>query len=189
MGAVASVSLLPLLTCPDRCTGTCGKLCYAAKLSNLRPVVCTAYAINTALAIHRPELYWQGIVDAVRKVKWFRFHVSGDIINMEYLKQMIHIANTNQHCEILCFTKRYEIINDYLEHGGSLPSNLHLLMSGWDQLIPTNPFHLPETNVILKGKEPQPNWTLCGGNCFNCACHDTGCWTAQPGEIIAFHQH
>ena len=39
MGNVASVSLLPYLSCPARCAGTCGAKCYAAKLANLRPSV------------------------------------------------------------------------------------------------------------------------------------------------------
>ena len=39
MGKVASVSLLPILTCPARCNGTCGDKCYAKKLALLRPLV------------------------------------------------------------------------------------------------------------------------------------------------------
>ena len=61
MGEVASVSTLPFLTCPGRCKGTCGSACYAAKLANLRPSVLTSYARNTALALHRQEIYWQDV--------------------------------------------------------------------------------------------------------------------------------
>lgn len=57
MGDVVSVSLLPFFTCPRICETTCGPACYAAKLANLRPSVLKSYAINTALAIHKPELF------------------------------------------------------------------------------------------------------------------------------------
>ena len=49
MGAVASVSLLPFLTCPARCQGSCAKDCYAAKIANLRTSVLVSYARNTAM--------------------------------------------------------------------------------------------------------------------------------------------
>ena len=44
MGLVGSVSLLPFLTCPNCCKETCGKYCYAAKLSLLRSSVRKSYA-------------------------------------------------------------------------------------------------------------------------------------------------
>ena len=189
MGAVASVSLLPLLTCPARCNGSCSGLCYASKIANLRPAVRKAYAINTALAICRPDVYWSGIDYVVKGVRWFRFHVSGDILDYAYLEQMVIVARNNPHCQILCFTKRYELINKYLNEGGEIPNNLHILFSGWDDLLPDNPYSLPETNVILKGKAAKDNWLLCGGNCFDCACRGVGCWQAKNGDVIAFHQH
>lgn len=189
MGEVPSVSLLPFLTCPARCAGTCGAYCYAAKLANLRPAVRKSYAINTALAVHRPDVYWEGVDAACKKAKYFRFHVSGDILNIEYFAKMIQMANNHPDCEMLCFTKRYEIVNDAISDWGELPANLHVLFSGWDGLTPINPYNLPETNVILRGNQPAPNWKMCGGNCFNCACRGVGCWQAQPGDVIAFEQH
>ena len=190
MGEVASVSLLPFLTCPDCCKTTCGKKCYAAKLANMRKQSLFAYAINTALVMCRPDVFWAQVNAAVMAVRFFRFHVSGDIINMDYFLHMIEIAKNNPYTEILVFTKRYSVVNEWIDKNGKLPENLHILFSGWKDLDPINPHNLPETNVILKGEETFPeNWKICGGNCFNCACRGLGCWKAAAGEVIAFHEH
>ncbi len=189
MGAVASVSLLPFLTCPGNCAETCGKSCYAAKLANMRPSVRNAYAINTAIAIKRPDLYWTQVNAAACMVRFFRFHVSGDIINSEYFANMVKVAINNPNTEILCFTKRFEVVNTWIKENGRLPGNMHVLFSGWTNLEPVNPYSLPETNVIQKGESIREGWKLCGGNCMNCAMAGLGCWNAKSGETIAFHIH
>ena len=188
MGEVPSVSTLPFITCPARCKGTCGADCYAAKFANMRPSVLKSYARNTALALYRPIKYWQDIDTAMKGCRFFRFHVSGDIINKEYFSNVVDCAINNPACEVLLFTKRYEIVNAYIKAFGSLPSNLHVLFSGWENLRPINPYKLPETNIF--GKEgPQEDWKVCGGNCFNCACRGLGCWKATTGETVAFKKH
>lgn len=189
MGNVASVSTLPFITCPGICSGTCGAKCYAAKLANLRPSVLKSYAINTAIYLKRPDLYWAAIDLECKAVRYFRFHVSGDIVNKDYFNHMVTIARNNPHCEILCFTKRYCAVNSWIDENGELPENMHVLFSGWTNLQPENPHKLPETNVIEKGADPADNWKICGGNCFNCACRGVGCWQAQRGDVIAFPIH
>ena len=190
MGNVASVSTLPFLTCPACCKDTCGAKCYAAKLANLRPAVLKSYAINTALAMYAPGEYWKQVNAAVSAVRYFRFHVSGDIMNTHYFKSMICAARNNPKTEILVFTKRYDIVNAWIDENGSIPENMHVLFSGWSNLKPENPHNLPETNVIPRGVNSYPeDWKLCGGNCFNCACRGVGCWQAKPGDTIAFNEH
>lgn len=189
MGAVASVSTLPFLTCPARCHGTCGVSCYAAKLANLRPSVLKSYAVNTAIAIYRPDAYWAQVNAAVMAVRFFRFHVSGDIINSEYFARMVEVAENNPATQILAFTKRYEIVNAWISEHGALPSNLHVMFSGWTNLTPDNPHGLPETNIFDADHAPEDNWKLCGGNCFQCAAAGVGCWGAQHGDVIAFRKH
>lgn len=44
MGAIPSISLLPIVTCPGACFETCAGKCYAAKIAALRPTVRDAYA-------------------------------------------------------------------------------------------------------------------------------------------------
>lgn len=189
MGAVASVSLLPFLTCPGNCAGTCGAACYAAKLANLRPAVLRSYAINTAMALLRPVEYWAQVNAAVMAVRYFRFHVSGDIVNSEYFANIVNVAQSNPHTEILIFTKRYNVVNEWIDANGELPANLHILFSGWTNLVPENPHNLPETNIFTSEADFNENWKVCGGNCFECACRGVGCWQAQKGDTIAFKKH
>ena len=189
MGAVPSVSTLPFITCPGACKDTCGAKCYAAKLANLRPNVLANYAINTALAIHRPDLYWNHINDFVKGCRFFCFHVSGDIMNAAYFAQMVKIAHQNPHCEFLCFTKRFNVVNGWMDVGGEIPANMHILFSGWTNLTPDNPYGIPETNVFTSEADFNDDWKVCGGNCFNCACRGVGCWQAQKGDTIAFKMH
>lgn len=193
MGKVASVSLLPVLTCPARCNGTCGDRCYALKLALLRPTVDRAYARNTAVARFAPEAFFRAVNQAMKSTTYFRYHVSGDILNPDYLRSVVRSCIDNPHCQVLMFTKRYEMVNRQIETEGPLPGNMHCLFSGWTSLDPTkagfNPHGLPETTVYAKEEDIRPEWTLCGGNCLDCAIHDGGCWTARPGETIAFKIH
>ena len=126
--------------------------------------------------------------------RYFRFHVSGDIPNMEYFQNMVSVAANNPHCEILAFTKCYDIVNGYLDqHNGFLPENLHIIFSLWDSewnVRVRNPYDLPKSAVIFKsGCNSTEYEKICGGNCFECACQGVGCWTLQKGETIAFYEH
>lgn len=189
MGLVGSVSLLPFLTCPARCKDTCGAYCYAAKLAALRPSVLKAYSNNTAIAALRPDIYWIQVRAAAAGFRFFRFHVSGDIINAAYFAEMVKTAEMLPGTMFLAFTKRYGVVNSWIDKNGSLPSNLKILFSGEKNLKPVNPYNLPETTVYKTVDEFNNNWLTCGGNCFNCACAGLGCWKASAGDIVAFKEH
>jgi hypothetical protein len=189
MGRVVSVSLLPYMSCPAVCMGTCAGDCYAAKLAALRPSVLKSYAKNQALLMYQPEIYWQAVRGAVAMARYFRFHVSGDIINREYFDNMVRCAVDFPGTEILAFTKRFDVVNAWISENGELPHNLHIMFSGWENLKPENPHNLPETNVIMPGQAKPESWHLCGGNCEECAIAGAGCWAARPGETIAFNKH
>lgn len=194
MGNVASVSLVPFLTCPARCASTCGAKCYAAKLANLRPAVLKSYAINAAMVIYRPREYWEQVNAAIAGSRFFRFHVSGDILNKAYFHHMIDATASHPNCDILVFTKQWEIVNAWIDAGNTIPENLHIMFSGWENMVPINPYHFPETNIIPKG-ESSAWWDvpddakMCSGNCYNCAISVNGCFAAKKGETILFELH
>ncbi len=187
MGAIPSVSLPPVITCPKN--APCAKKCYAMKLCRLYPAVKKAYENNLDILNEDWNEYWRQVRFAVSMTKYFRFHVSGDIPNQGYFKEMAITAKQNPHTQILAFTKQYLIVNNYLDIMGELPQNLHIVFSEWGNAPIPNPHNLPTAAVIFKGTEPQENWKICGGNCAECACRGVGCWELKKGETIAFYEH
>lgn len=187
MGAVPSVSLPPIVTCAAGCT--CAKKCYAAKLCRIRASVRNAYQRNLDILTADPASYWRQVETAVSMSRYFRFHVSGDIVNADYLAHMVDIAARNPFCQVLAFTKQYTIVNNWIRENGALPENLKLIFSAWPGMNMENPHALPIANVIFKGQEPAAHWKICGGNCTECACQGVGCWQLKTGEHIAFYEH
>ena len=188
LGSIPSVSLPSITTC-RQCD--CHKKCYAKKLERLRPSVRKAYANNLRVLEEHPDVYWREVEAAIMMSRFFRFHVSGDIPDAAYFENMVAIAERNPHCNILCFTKRYEIINDYYEKNPYLPPNLHMIFSAWPDLVMDNPFSFPTAHVKFKN-----GWTtygdkyyMCGGNCSECAVVDGGCWGLTWGEEVVFNEH
>lgn len=188
LGAIPSVSLPSIKTC-RQCA--CREKCYAQKLERLRPAVRNAYQHNLEVLLKEPETYWREVEASVMMSRFFRFHVSGDIPTAEYLANMVAVAGRNSHCEILCFTKRYELVNEFIEKNGELPSNLHMIFSGWIGLNLVNPFSLPEAHVRYRDGSTTAcdDAVECGGNCTECALTDGGCWNLQKGQQVVFNEH
>lgn len=150
-----------------------------------------AYAHNLYILQNDPTVYWREVEAAIMMSRFFRFHVSGDIPDTEYLHDMVDVAWRNQHCQILCFTKKYEMVNDYIAKRGALPQNLHMIFSGWAGLKMVNPFSLPEAHVLYRdgSTTAKPGAVACSGNCSGCALTDGGCWSLGSGEQVVFNEH
>ena len=187
MGEIKSVSLPPVVTCANNCT--CAKKCYAMKMCRIYKNVKASYDRNLEILINDKNEYWNQVSDAMCTSRFFRMHVSGDIPNYEYLLDMIETAKNNPHCDILTFTKRYHFINTFINNGGVIPKNLHLIMSEWEGMTLENQHNLPVAHVIFKGEEPKENWNICTGNCLECAKKNVNCWSLKNGEHVAFHEH
>ena len=188
LGAIPSVSLPSIKTCRN-CA--CQEKCYAQKLERLRPSVKNAYEHNLGVLLSDPTTYWREVEASVMMSRFFRFHVSGDIPNTAYLENMVDIAGRNAHCEILCFTKRYEMVNGFIQKNGELPSNLHMIFSGWVGLEMANPFSLPEAHVRYRdgSTTARDDAIECGGNCTECALTEGGCWNLRKGQQVIFNEH
>lgn len=189
MGSIPSVSLPAGLTCRGDCE--CTKKCYARKIERLRVSVRNAYRNNYDLLTESPDIYWREVTASVMMSRYFRFHVSGDIVDDDYLSHIVDIAEQNPHCEILCFTKKYSIVNRYLDKHQMLPTNLHMIMSAWKGLEMDNPYKLPEAHVRYRDGSTTASSKAkeCGGNCTECAVTDGGCWTLKTGEQVVFNEH
>lgn len=188
MGNVPSVSLPSQVTCRP-CP--CWDKCYAKKLERLRPSVRKAYQRNLNILDNDPMKYWREVEAAIMCSRFFRFHVSGDIPDGQYLCQMAAVAERNPHCQILCFTKKYEMVNIGLDNGFEIPSNLHIIFSAWKGLEMENPHNLPEAHVRYRDgtTTAREDAVQCHGNCTDCAITDSGCWTLKKGEEVVFNEH
>lgn len=188
MGNIPSVSLPSRITCRE-CG--CWEKCYAHKIEVLRPAVKHAYENNLEVLESNPEIYWREIDGQIKLSKYFRFHVSGDIPNVDYLLHMVEVSINNPHCNILCFTKRFDIVNAGVMRGLIIPDNLHIIFSGWPGLEMSNPFNFPEAHVIFRDgtTTAREDAKECGGNCSECAVTDSGCWVLKRGEQVTFHEH
>lgn len=125
MGGISSVSLPSVVTCRE-CA--CQKKCYARKLERLRPSVAKAYKRNLDVLKNDSDTYWREVEAAVMLSRFFRFHVSGDIPDKLYLMRMVGVAQRNQHCQILCFTKKYELVKRLENLCNQAP---HPVQSAW----------------------------------------------------------
>lgn len=189
LGSIPSISLPAGITCRGDCE--CQKKCCAKRLERLRKTVRDAYKHNYDLLNQDSDTYWREVEASIMMSRFFRFHVSGDIPDDTYFEHMADIARTNTHCEILCFTKKYDIVNRHIHIIGKLPKNLRIIFSGWKGLKMDNPYRLPEAHVRYRdgyttaGSDAKE----CGGNCTECAITDGGCWTLKSGEQVVFNEH
>ena len=118
---VPSVSLIPVADCGN--CKMCAKGCY-----DIRNVCCYRESqlqrANNSSIYHRdPERFFGDVQAAVRFHRFFRYFVGGDIPDMTFLEEMVRIANVTPTCEFLCFTKMYDIVNQYIDGHGVFCSN------------------------------------------------------------------
>ena len=192
MGQIQSVSLPPIVTCSSLACKFCGKKCYARKICKLRRAVKKSYDNNLDILLNDKELFWREVNAAVALTTYFRFFVSGDIYDKDFLENMVLCARKNKYCNILCFTKKYSLVNEYLEHH-RLPKNLNIVFSAWKGLEMPNPFNLPTAEVMYKdgtstateGKK----YTYCPGRCSECISEKRSCWNLRKGEGVIFAEH
>ena len=189
LGAIPSVSLPACITCSPN--APCFKKCYALRMSRRRKSVADAYARNLDILTNDPGAYWLQVKAAAITTRFFRYHVSGDIPNIDYFVQMVKTARELPGTMFLAFTKQYNLVNTYIDTFGSdaIPPNLKILFSNWGTWKCENPHGLPVCEIVLKGSEPAPDWKICGGNCTECACRGIGCWELKNGETIAIYEH
>lgn len=189
MNGIPSVSTLPILTCPN-CD--CKNGCYACKMCMLYKTVMNSYAKNTRLAINYPARYFDSIrhqLNGINIYRLFRWHVSGDIINAAYFAGMVDVANATLQTQFLAFTKRFDVVNSWLDANGDLPRNFTVVFSAWDDdfTVP-NPHNLPVAYCRGKSFKCDNIPTTaheCDGDCANCQ----RCFTLQKGESVVFNQH
>ena len=193
LGAIMNISLPPVVTCHN--CSSCKHYCYAVRSYNRFTDTAAGWNENYLLFMIDPDRYFNEISKAVKLQRFFRWHVSGDIVNHEYFLGMIRVANENPKVEFLAFTKAYQIVNAAIAAGAVIPSNLHLLFSAAPGVDMPNPYNLPECHINFA--DPSLN-TYCGGaeyehycngNCTECAVNGCGCFFLKNGDVTIINQH
>ena len=193
LGAIMNISLPPVSTCHN--CGSCKNYCYAVRSYNRFTDTAAGWNENYLLFLTDPVSYFEQISDAVKLQRFFRWHVSGDIVNERYFAGMIQVARENPNTHFLAFTKAYQIVNAAIAAGAVIPSNLHLLFSAAPGVDMPNPYRIPECHINFS--DPALNTFngcagyihYCGGNCTECAINGCGCFFLVPGDVTIINQH
>ena len=192
IGRVMNVSIMPILTC-KHCSG-CAWLCYDIKACSQYPgTVIDARMRNTTLLKRDRDEFFARIDDAMnrrRKSKYFRWHVAGDIPDVDYFDRMVENARRHPDFVIWTYTKHYEAVNEWVAaHGGTreaVPANLTVMFSEWRGMPMVNPYGFPEFRVVFKDDADKPAGHYCPGNCDICKTLHRGC---VVGETTYCNEH
>lgn len=192
LGLIPSINLPPILTCRTSCP--CAKDCYALKGRFRFPNVRESMRNNLDIYESDPDFYFKSIRYEIDNKtvshKYFRWHAAGDIVDEKYFDGMIKLANELSATRFLAFTKKYDIINNYVKLGGIIPSNLNIVFSAWGSALKVdNPYNFPVAYVMfhdemLTGYIPEEA-EKCFGDCTNCL----KCWNIKRGQSVVFSKH
>ena len=187
IGKVMNVSLMPIMTCGN--CKECKHFCYDIKACIQYPdTVIDARIRNTVLLLKDRNEFFRRIEKKIsrrRKNKYFRWHVAGDIIDIDYFSRMVEIAWNHPDFVFWTYTKMYNIVNDYVSLFGiySIPANLHIMFSKWDGLKMDNPYNFPVFACKMKnGNKDEMSWATmykCPGNCDICKKANRGCLAGE----------
>lgn len=147
VGDIANFSLPPVQTC-NKAAPCISDGCYAVDAYGLYPGTRAALDINLRLlkdgrfdqfvdeitkAVSKPFKKSVGAIKEGEKIKYFRFHVSGDVFSDDYFKAICRIAEKNPSVGFWTYTKQYDIL---LRHINDIPDNLSVLVSCWGEFRP-----------------------------------------------------
>ena len=189
---IPSISLLPQCSC--RKDAPCARLCYGKRGNFAYKPAQQAQKQNFDCYIENSNNYFHEIIsflnDALISYKFFRWHTVGDIVDNNYLLGMIKTAKKSKQVKFLCFTKKFDLINNYLNSGAKIPSNLKIVFSAWDKSFKVNnPYNFPVAYVYFRKEDLNPDIPAlaipCKGHCPDCL----ACWDLKPGQSVFFNQH
>lgn len=189
LGKIYNWNLPAIVTC--RKDAPCIKDCYACKGFYRMKSVKNCYAENLRSFIEDPKETESDIFNQLPESGYCRIHSSGDFYNMEYLEMCVRIAEQKPKIKFLAFTKKYELVNEYMNKYAYLPDNFTIVFSCWEGLvIEENTFAFPYSLVldrdidIINHSFPDH---ACIGSCVNCK----KCWELKRNkyDFIIFAKH
>jgi hypothetical protein len=172
IGKTSNISLPPVKACGKN-SAHCKDLCYAAKFYRMYPDVKIAWDDNLRELISDREYYFSEVRRHLlhKQCQYFRWHISGDIIDQDYFERMKIIAVDYSLVNFLVFTKQYNLdFND-------IPENLSVVISAWPGLkLPK--LELPFAFIGFDDENRYENVFYCPENCETCRT----CWFLKDEE-------
>ena len=139
------------------------------------PEVKNAWDDNLTELISDRKFYFQSIRRYLlnKRPQYFRWHVSGDIIDQDYLEQMKIIAKDYYFINFLVFTKQYHLNFD------NASENLSIVLSAWPGLnLPKT--KLPIAFIDFDSEKRRKNFIECPEDCEKCR----ACWFLKNKENV-----
>lgn len=128
--------------------------------------------------------------DGLRPWKWFRWHESGDIVNYEYFCGMVEIARKFKNINFMAYTKKYDIVNRWINENGALPRNFTIIFSVWGLYgIGMNDNNLPCSYVAMNADSDShipKTAQKCEKGCKECGFK---CWKLRRRQSVVFAKH
>lgn len=192
-GGILQCNMPYITTC--RADAPCKKECYCHKghlllVNKYHQKRYEAYKADNDLFFKKIDMELQ-----TTNFSFFRWHSSGDIVDERYFLGMVETAKNHPEVKFLAFTKKYEIVNRFLDEGNEIPNNLSILFSAWGAgwSFP-NPHNLPVSHIETGNAEfdsviPTENVHKCSGFCGTCVKGEHNCWTLKKGECVVIHKH
>ena len=184
LGKIPNLSLAPGVTCSSIANKTCySDGCYARKAYRAYPKTKNAWDINTKFAMEDLNTMKQQLSEyfAKYKPKFFRIHVSGDFISIEYATMWKDVIAEAQDTRFLAFTKQFDIVKSI-----EWPKNASIIFSAWPGMY----FDRDKFQVAWMddGQEKRiPSDAIeCPGSCEHC----NMCFNLPSiGRDVVFHKH
>jgi hypothetical protein len=186
---------LPTIACQTgyrmaQIAGSICSSCYANKGNYLKYAGNIEPAQHARLVSLSDPLWTDAMVTLIGSDKYFRWHDSGDLQDIEHLEQIAEVARRTPHCKHWLPTREYAIVAAYHAQY-DIPANLIIRLSA---MFTDKPVKVPASlqgianvtvsNVHETGKaegKPCPAYTR-GGACGTCRV----CWSSA---VVSYPLH
>lgn len=186
--------------CPTDCECFKSRKCYGMKGNFKYNSVQESYAKNFIDYTQNKEKYFYDLHEQIEEKSpfGFRWFCAGDIPDEDYFDMEMRTALKYRQITFLSFTKKYDIVNRWIEKNGldyyDYISNNKTLLSLWENEDGTfykcdNPYNLPVARFIPRGREARGVDFLCYGNCSKCLWYGVGCPRIQRGQAMGLLEH
>ena len=195
-GSCCNNLAFPTCTCredaPCKASG-----CYCMKGRQAMCNVVAAYVRNLMIYNNNHDDFWDQVRFKIKHnpLPLFRWFDAGDILDYEFFCGMVELAKTFPNIRFMSFTKKYDIVNEWLTTNGDLPNNLNIIFSAWHiGWKVNNPFDMPVAYVDFKDQTLNPQFPKGITGCPNqsdktitCSMCQK-CWNKKVKAVL-FKQH